>query len=346
MQRTLKRHREQGRRTQALVEHEIDGVVGRPERTAPQKRQRNKHARMKNARRQVVFERAIGIHQARQYFPGKANSEPTKTKTQNQFDEPNDYKREIHDLSRVTQRPQSSMTSNTHSSFSSFVMRPWLLALVGICSHQAQAWPVDWVHELSLKKIKFVKLPQVDSVECLDPMVATAEWTPEPQELILTGIKAGKTRLLLAAEGKMAVWALNVDQKVGPPNKLLELAKTACPKLEYSPNQMPQLSAVVASENCRRALGALFETDLVEARSLSLEFSQEMLQAQLKGIQAALKAAFQNGVKARYVGAGLIVEGTLSAAEHSKMLWILFEKSLGRVALDDRTELKSNERQP
>jgi hypothetical protein len=302
---------------------------------------------MKNARRQVVFERAIGIHQARQYFPSQANSKPTKTKTQNQFDESNDYKREIHDLSRVAQGPQSSMTSNTHTNvFSHFAMRPWLLALLGICSRHAQAWPVDWVHELSLKKIKFVKLPQVDSVECLDSTVATAEWTPEPKELILTGIKAGKTRLLLAAEGKMAVWALNVDQKVGPPNKLLELAKTACPKLEYSPNQMPQLSAVVASENCRRALRALFETDLVEARSLSLEFSQEMLQAQLKEIQAALKAAFQDRIKARYVGAGLIVEGTVSATEHSKMLWILFEKSLGRVALDDRTELKTNERQP
>jgi len=44
-------------------------------------------------------------------------------------------------------------------------------------------------------------------------------------------------------------------------------------------------------------------------------------------------------VNARYVGAGLILDGKVSVAEHRKVLWEVLKRTLGRFALDDQLEL-------
>ena len=45
----------------------------------------------------------------------------------------------------------------------------------------------------------------------------------------------------------------------------------------------------------------------------------------------------------RYSGAGVVLEGKLSAAQHRRALWELFRRSLGRVPLEDRVEVKAPE---
>jgi hypothetical protein len=101
-----------------------------------------------------------------------------------------------------------------------------------------------------------------------------------------------------------------------------------------------KLTVTVQDEACRAALMTLFKTDAFEARSVELEFEGKVLQAQLKALQDALAKIAGDRLKARYVGAGLVVEGTVSAAEHRKMLWAILDTTLGRFALDDRTEVE------
>jgi hypothetical protein len=84
---------------------------------------------------------------------------------------------------------------------------------------------------------------------------------------------------------------------------------------------------------------ALFQTDAVEARGLELTFTQQMLQAQLKDLQKAYDAVTKGKVKARYVGAGLVLTGVVSQAEYRKVLWETLKRSLGRFALDDQLEV-------
>jgi hypothetical protein len=213
------------------------------------------------------------------------------------------------------------------------------------------AWPVDWIWDVEVEQRKFIKLPSVDFVEFENASFAEAEWLPDAAELLLTGRAAGNTNLLLGAQGKMAVWKVRVNAKrvtkkevpvpKGTPSvPALDAAQKACRQLKWTPLAEPKLSVVVENESCRAALKTLFQTDTVEARFISLEFAAPMLQAQLKDIQAALDQHFKNRVKTRYVGAGLVVEGTiLNEGEHKQVLWLLFSQSLGRVALDDRLEI-------
>jgi hypothetical protein len=99
-----------------------------------------------------------------------------------------------------------------------------------------------------------------------------------------------------------------------------------------------KLTVTVQDEACRKALLALFQTDAFEARHLELTFEGKVLQAQLKSVQEGLLATTKGRVKARYVGAGLIVDGPVTHAEHRKMLWEIFKRTLGRFALDDQTQ--------
>ena len=50
-------------------------------------------------------------------------------------------------------------------------------------------------------------------------------------------------------------------------------------------------------------------------------------------------AVTKGRVKARYVGAGLVLEGPVTKAEHRKVLWEVLKRTLGRFALDDKMEL-------
>ncbi len=211
---------------------------------------------------------------------------------------------------------------------------------VALAPGLARAWPVDWIHDVEVGKEKFLKLPKVDWFEVEDPKVLSVEWFPETNELVMTGLKAGRTRMLLGADGKVAAWRVRVGQKPALDEAAAAAARKACPTFRPAPSEEVKLTVTAHDEACRAALTALFKTDAFEARSLELEFEGKVLQAQLKAVQEALGKIAGDRLKARYVGAGLVVEGKVSQAEHRKMLWAILDTTLGRFALDDRTEVE------
>jgi hypothetical protein len=196
------------------------------------------------------------------------------------------------------------------------------------------AWPADMVHDVEPGKEKFVKLGAIEWAESEDPSIATAE-VMEAGEVLLTGLRPGRTLVLLYAEGRFAVWRVRVGTRPDAPP--LEPVKKACPDLKHTPNQDVKLTATISAEGCWKALHALLQGDAFTARELELTFDGKVLQAQLKAMQAALK----KGLQSRYVGAGLVLEGEVTKAEHRQTLWTLFKKSVGRVALEDRLEVKT-----
>lgn len=215
----------------------------------------------------------------------------------------------------------------------------FVLTFAVLCSAPALAWPVDWAHDVEPGKERFVRLPRVDWFEVEDPKVAQVEWLADSNELLLSGLKAGRTVVLLGAEGKVAAWRVRVGQKPLQDEKALQAAQKACPDLKLTPLDDVKLTVTVHAEPCRQALKALFQTDVVEARALELTWTQDMLQAQLKELQRAFDGIAKGKVSAKYVGAGLVLTGKVSEAEHRKLLWEVLRRSLGRFALDDQLEV-------
>lgn len=214
-----------------------------------------------------------------------------------------------------------------------------LLTLGLTLAGAASAWPVDWAHDVEPGKERFVRLPQLDWWEVEDPKVLQVEWLADSNELLLSGLKPGRTVLLLGAQGKVAAWRVRVGSKPVLDDKLKEAAQKACPDLRWTPLEDVKASVTAHDEPCRQALLALFQTDAVEARALEVTFSGEALQAQLKELQKAFDGIAKGKVKARYVGAGLVLLGTVTQAEYRKLLWELFRRGLGRFALDDQLEV-------
>lgn len=203
----------------------------------------------------------------------------------------------------------------------------------------AHALPADWIHDVEPGREKFVKLPALDWVEVEDPKVASAEWLSDSNELLLSGLKPGGTHLLLGAQGKVAVWRVRVGGRPLLEPAAEAAAKKACTDLTADPSADVKLTVTIRDEGCRKALAALFQTDAFEARSLELTFDGVVLQAQLRSIQEGLARLTKDRVKARYVGAGLVLEGKVTQAEYRKLLWELYRRMLGRFALDDRLEV-------
>lgn len=205
----------------------------------------------------------------------------------------------------------------------------------------AFAWPVDVVRTLTTDREQFQRLAALAWSEVADPSIATAEFVPETGELILTGKKPGSTLLLLYAEGRFAVWRLEVTGRSKPPPNdaaaRAVLAK-ACGKLPDGPG----LALTIRDERCRKAALDFFKTDAVLASELEVTFDVAALQAQLAAIQSAIAKVTPKPVTARYVGAGLELRGTLTAAEHRKVLWAIFENTAGRPAIDDGIEIEDS----
>jgi hypothetical protein len=81
-------------------------------------------------------------------------------------------------------------------------------------------------------------------------------------------------------------------------------------------------------------------TDVYVARELELTFEVGALQEQLSSVGAGLKPL---GLEARYSGAGVVLSGEASRESHHRALWELFRRSVGRVPLEDRVEVKAPE---
>jgi hypothetical protein len=203
----------------------------------------------------------------------------------------------------------------------------------------AAAWPVDWIHDVEAGKEKFVRLPRLDWFEVEDPKVVKVEWLEASGELLLTPQKPGRTVVLLGADGKVAAWRIRVASKPVTDDGAFKAAQKACPDLKPTPLEAVKLTVTVHDEACRKALFALFQTDAFEARHLELTFASAVLQSQLKAVEDGLEAAVGKKATARYVGAGLVLEGAVTREEHRKILWEVLRRTLGRFALDDRLEI-------
>ncbi len=214
-----------------------------------------------------------------------------------------------------------------------------LLLTLALVAGPALAWPVDWIHDVEASKEKFVKLPRLDWFEVDDPKTVQVEWLADSNELLLTGLKAGRAVVLLGADGKVAAWRVRVGTAPVRDDASWKAADKACPGMQVTPLEDVKLTATVQDEACHRALLALFQTDAFEARHLELTFEGKVLQAQLKRVQEALAQLTKGRVKARYVGAGLVLDGAATEVEHRKVLWEILRRTLGRFALADEVEV-------
>ncbi len=213
-------------------------------------------------------------------------------------------------------------------------MRRALLLLV--LSTPAWGWPVDVVQDLEVGKEKFVHLSSLDWFEVEDPKVVTVEYL-ESGEILFTALQPGRTLVLMYAEKKFAVWRLRVAGKSQPEVGTLGTALKACPKLTYHPQEYDKLVGLVGDEKCRQAVLGLLATDAFVGKELALVFPIEVLQSQLKTINAALAS---QKIVARYEGASLVLTGSVDAPGQRKALWDVFRRSAGRVAMDDQVEVR------
>ena len=220
-----------------------------------------------------------------------------------------------------------------------------VLATLLLLPVHALAWPVDLVFPLESGAERFHKLSAVEWVEVEDPSVATAEVLPGSNELLVTGKRPGRTLMLLYAEGKMGVWRLSVtapgarsSPEAAP--EQLAAARKVCPGLQVNEGAERSLVVTVKGAACRKALLALFQTDVWLARELEVTFELEVLQAQLSGMAEVLKPL---GMEASYSGAGIVLQGSATPEAHRRALWELFRQSVGRVPLDDRVQLEQPE---
>ena len=222
------------------------------------------------------------------------------------------------------------------------LLAPLVALLLCLLPPRAAAWPVDLAMPLEVGKERFHKLTVVDWVEVEDPSIATAEIFQESKELMLTGVKPGRTLLLLYAEGKFAVWRLVVGApgqpvEAEPVAAPLAAARKACPGLKATEGAERSLTAEVKDARCREALRAVLKTDAYLARELDLTFELALLQEQLATLSPALKPL---GLEASYRGAGLLLKGSTTPEGHRQALWELFRRSVGRVPLEDRVEVQ------
>lgn len=212
--------------------------------------------------------------------------------------------------------------------------------MMTLCAGMAQAWPADVYVDLEQGREAFRRLAAIEWVEVEDPLIATAEVLPSG-ELLLTGNKPGRTLALLYAEGKFAVWRLRVGpkgEKVVPENGDPTTLARACPGAKLGET----LVVSVRDETCRTTLAHFLERDAFSARDLEITFELQALQAQLAAMQKRLEAAGLGAVRLRYLGAGLVIEGELTPAEHRRVLWVVFRESVGRVALDDQSRIRED----
>jgi hypothetical protein len=207
---------------------------------------------------------------------------------------------------------------------------------------------VDLSVSLEVGKERFHKLSAVEWVEVEEAGVAAAEVLPGSNELLLTGVRPGRTLLLLYAEGKFAVWRLVVGEPgrapaPEPSAPLLAAARKACPGLQATEGPERALVATVKDSRCREALRALLQTEAYLARELELTFELPVLQEQLAAFAPALK---ELGLPASYHGAGLVLEGAATPETHRRALWALFRQAVGRVPLEDRVTVQQPPPQP
>ncbi len=221
-------------------------------------------------------------------------------------------------------------------------MRRLIALLCLLAPLGAAAWPVDVYVEVQAGQERFTRFQGVDWVEVEDPQVASAEPFPSG-EVMVSGLSPGSTLVLLYGQGRFSVWRVRVTPvgQTAPPLTVPDptAVRQACPGAEVGPKL---LRARVQDERCRTALLAHLRQDGHRGEDLDLTFELTVLQAQLRELGLALeRRGLGRRVSLRYLGAGLVLTGRVSAAEHRGLLWELFRGSVGRAALDDQLVVQS-----
>jgi hypothetical protein len=199
----------------------------------------------------------------------------------------------------------------------------------------AGAWPADWLHDVPDGGERFVKLPHVDWLEVDDGQVLEAEWLAGSQELLLSGRRPGRALVLLAAQGKVALWRVRVGGAPLGDEKKFSAAAKACKDFRPLLEGPVKLTVTIATEACRLAMWELFQTDAFEGKDIEVTFERPQLQAQLKRLQEVVTQAKLPAVL-RYAGAGLVLEGSLTQRQHRDVLWLLMRHIVGRLIIDDQ----------
>lgn len=235
-------------------------------------------------------------------------------------------------------------------------------------SSTALAWPVDVYVDAKVGEEKFQKAVGTQWVDVEFSPVAAVEVLPG-DEVLITGKTNGLTKLLLYGEGRMGVWELEAcgDRSAKEPpmrdqtsrrrcmtvdavrrvlnsrsrEELMAGVTKSCAGLRIDPaSATDKLVVDVRTEPCRKALLPLFKTDAFHSREITLTFDIAVLQSQLREIQTAIDAAIgPKRVEALYAGGSLRLKGSLTMAEHRKVLWTVFDNAVGRVTLEDRLVL-------
>ncbi len=214
--------------------------------------------------------------------------------------------------------------------------------VAGLLGQRSMAWPVDWIHDVAVGREKFVKLSQVDWFEVEDPSIAELEWQKESGELLVMGKKAGRTLVLLGAEGRIAAWRVRVEASTTRDAKSMAAVISECDVAKVSTDADLDLKVFIKTRSCYDVLKQLLQSDEYEARRVELVFDATILQHQLRVLDAALKRIAGSKAEARYVGAGLVLEGDVSPDEYRKIMWAVLRNTLGRFALDDRLVVTVN----
>jgi Flp pilus assembly secretin CpaC len=202
---------------------------------------------------------------------------------------------------------------------------------------------VDVAVSVAAGDVHFERPSAIDWAESADPSIATIE-VLRSGEVLVSGKAPGQTVALLYAEGKMGVWRLTVTKPgeavAAVPGPSIDAAKEVCKGLTLGEKGSEgALTVTVPDDACRKALLAVLQTDAFNSHELTLTFEVPALQAQLQAFTQAI-APFAPDVKASYVGAGLVLEGKVTKAQHRKILWAAFRNSVGRVPLEDKLEVE------
>lgn len=211
-------------------------------------------------------------------------------------------------------------------------MRPASALFLWTVAVAASAWPVDASVDVAPGVEKFVRVGDAAWVDVVDPSVVDAELFPSG-ELMLTPKREGETLVGLMAQGAFRVLRVRVRRPGATPPVLSEALKkqvtAVCPGAVLAASS---LKAKVPDARCRTALLAVLRDGPWTAGELELEFDVAALQDQLSDLTRAIGPA----VRAYYRGAGLVLEGTVTPEEHRRVLWEVFRRSAGRLALEDR----------
>ncbi len=223
---------------------------------------------------------------------------------------------------------------------------PACLTCLTLLALPLQAWarPISRVLDLAVGAEQFFHLDS-SAVVVDDPAVATAEQLPA-EEVLVTTKAAGRALVLVWVSNAIEAVRLRIHEKGSQPPALpaseaqLLATKKSCPGMRISAEGGKRaLEVSVDSPSCRDSLRALFASDDFLAGDLSLNFSHEMMQVQLSAIVAELKKRGVSGFALSYQGVALVVRGKATLEQKRELMKVAFDQSLGRVLVDDQSEL-------